>query len=634
MKHQLKQASETTIPWQGSLGNQLMKIFRRNLNNSASERDRPNDYPASVPSEQKGFRDDAEGQQLTFDLDSVPLSGTPIVSPASPFLWPESRVLGETHRYGQVPVYANEIKDAQVLFGIVHNLTERGVRWIAKNLSSNENLSVCLVVAIYPACSTTTESLQLLAQFSVKNAARLKVRLKPMRRSEDRVTTNLCVVSRSGASKMIVSPSGDFALGAAPGEFMHLCFATDTALHHQFTSWFEFQWLMGKTLDENSAKMPNLVPAAGDPEADRQWQIYLARLEENEVKETSAKFVTVDPDTGEIIDVNGNRIETVLDLAKVPRPSIAMVQVGKVLHQGSLATIDNSSRVGPLDCPISADLFGVDADRRTGTVSRETKFRVSAIDEKTLKKLEGFRKRTRELLNKMSYPLADGARWVPNTVRLLLEQELHRVNEDGKKLLGETVKDSVKNFVNLKRMQVAADAQTQFAELHPGDTMPEDTVDKILVELTHRLTRATGGKLLPMLSFLDVRIATAPDSDWSTQASQAYRFLVHVAKYPRECLTDPFFMRGVRVDQKELMKAMNVVDDSLVELFVKEDKGIDLAITQKYLIERIQNKEIDDILKCDALYRMMRGDNEEQIEKILASGAKTEKQPETTKPAK
>lgn len=347
-------------------------------------------------------------------------------------------------------------------------------------------------------------------------------------------------------------------------------------------------------------------------------------LEEQESAEGNSTTINIDPETGDVVDAAGNRAESVLDEAKVPRPSIAMVQVGKVLHQGSLATIDNSSRVGPLDCPISAELFGIDADRRTGTVSRETKFRVSAIDDKTLKKLESFRKRTRELLNKMSYPLADGARWVPHAVRPLLEQELARVNEEGKTLLGGTVKGDINAFVESKRQAVTADAQNQYAEMHSGKVIPNATVGIILDELKKRLQRATGGKLLPMLSFLDVRIATAPDSDWSTQASQAFRFLVHVAKYPRDCLTDPFFMRGLRIDQKDLMAAMNVVNDSLVDRYVKENSGVDLAKDQNRLIDNIQSADVDDIVRCDALYRLMRNGTEKQIQKLLAMAVKSD----------
>lgn len=597
-----------------------MKFFRRNSSQTSPPLDldensalEPSAEPGSAPTQPSFAPTD----------DSVDQTSIPIISPVSPFLWPETRVLNQSHRYINAPVFGAEIVEAKTIFGVVHNLTIEGVNWIVGALGDDEERSVCLILAIYPACATNSEVLRSLLQHCDRFSHRLKVRLKPMPRGEDRVTTNLCIVSKTGSSKMVVLPSGNFSLRPVSPDFLHLCFATDTALHHQFTSWFDYQWAIGNPLDAASANVPDLVPAVGDPEADRQWQVYLARLSQQQSNEGNRQTITVDSETGDIVDAEGNRIESVLDQAKVPRPSIAMVQVGKVLHQGSLATIDNSSRVGPLDCPISAELFGVDADRRTGTVSRETKFRVSAIDEKTLKKLESFRKRTRELLNKMSYPLADGARWVPHTARPLLEQELQRVNEEGKKLLGDTVGEDVHAFVESKRQDVAVDAQKQYAEMHAGKTIPKEKVDQILEELKNRLRRATGGKLLPMLSFLDVRIATAPDSDWSTQASQAFRFLVHVAKYPRDCLTDSFFMRGLRVDQKELMLAMNVVDDSLVKLFASDGSGIDLAHEQNRWIERIQTADSDDILKCDALYRMMQGGDEKQIQKILASGEAT-----------
>jgi len=597
-----------------------MKFFRRN----SSQVTPPSELPTNSSLEPSAVPGDALEKPSSVPTDySDDQSSIPIISPVSPFLWPETRVLNQSHRYINAPVFGAEIADSRTIFGVVHNLTIEGVDWIVGALRDDEERSVCLILAIYPACATNSEVLRSLLLHCDRFSHRLKVRLKPMPRGEDRVTTNLCIVSKTGSSKMVVLPSGNFSLRPVSPDFMHLCFATDTALHHQFTSWFDYQWAIGNPLDATSANVPDLVPAVGNPEADRQWQVYVARLSQQQSNEGNRHTITVDSETGDIVDADGNRIESVLDQAKVPRPSIAMVQVGKVLHQGSLATIDNSSRVGPLDCPISAELFGVDADRRTGTVSRETKFRVSAIDEKTLKKLESFRKRTRELLNKMSYPLADGARWVPHTARPLLEQELQRVNEEGKKLLGDTVRGDVNAFVESKRQDVAVDAQKQYAEMHAGKTIPKETVDKILEELKNRLRRATGGKLLPMLSFLDVRIATAPDSDWSTQASQAFRFLVHVAKYPRDCLTDSFFMRGLRVDQKGLMLAMNVVDDSLVKLFASDGSGIDLAHEQNRWIERIQTADSDDILKCDALYRMMQGGDEKQIQKILVSGDST-----------
>jgi len=466
-----------------------MKFFRRNSSPPTS----------STPDPSAGSGGDFVQPPSAATDDGVAPASIPVVSPVSPFLWPETRVLNKSCRYDISPVFGAELTDAKTIFGVVHNLTGEGVDWIVEILRDNDDRSVCLVLAIYPACATSSEVLRSLLEHCDQNSDRLKVRIKPMPRSEDRVTTNLCIVSKTGSSKMVVLPTGDFSLRPASPDFLHICFATDTALHHQFTSWFDYQWASGNPLDATSACMPDLIPAVGDREADLQWQDYLASLpEQQQPGESNQQTISVDPETGDIVNAEGNRIESVLDEANVPRPSIAMVQVGKVLHQGSLATIDNSSRVGPLDCPISAELFGVDADRRTGTVSRETKFRVSAIDEKTLKKLESYRKRTRELLNKMSYPLADGARWVPHTARPLLEQELQRVNEEGKALLGNTVTEDINAFVESKRQDVAADAQKQYAEMHAGETIPKGPSRfSVGIDRVHR-----SRKILPSYSFL------------------------------------------------------------------------------------------------------------------------------------
>ncbi len=120
---------------------------------------------------------------------------------------------------------------------------------------------------------------------------------------------------------------------------------------------------------------------------------------------------------------------------------------------------------------------------------------------------------------------------------LALEQELQRVNDEGKKLLGDTVTVDVKHLLSpngkmLQRMQ-----QKQYAEMHAGKTIPNETVDKILEELKKRLRRATGGKLCPcslfsMFGSLPRRFRLVDPG------VPGISILVHVAKYPRDCLTD------------------------------------------------------------------------------------------------
>jgi hypothetical protein len=547
------------------------------------------------------------------------------LSPSSPYLWPETRILNRSRHYSVLPVFEPLISQARSIFGFVHNLTSDGIRWIDERLAKNERLQFTLIVALYPACRTTSDNLRMLRERCEAPCSRLRVRLKILNRTEDRPTTNLSIVSENGSATMVVSPSGDFALREAPDGFLHLCFPADTALHQQFMAWFEYQWVSNAILDAQALTMPDLVPAEGDPLAGEQWDGFQHQLNygsQMTTKQDEAGVVNVDPETGDVIsaDENGKSTPSVLDEANVPRPSIALVQMGKVLHQGNMATIDNSSRVPPLDCPVSAELFNIPQDQRTGTILQRTRFSVSAIDEKTLNKLEAFRKRTRELLNKMSYPLADGNRFVPLAARPLLEAELDRVNKEGQELLGSAVVGTAEAFVKSKEKQVAKDAQQRYAELHDGEKMPDDTLRRILEELTARLTRAKDGKILSELNFLDVRIATAEDSDWSNKASQALRFLIGVVKYPRECLTDPYFMRGIKVPVDKLLPAMDVMGDQLVSTFLEHGTGVDQAREQLGWIEAIQRSLCEDMAKCEAIYRLIKGRNKDEIEQPLTGG--------------
>lgn len=218
-----------------------MKFFKRNTQPPESSTNSNSD---SSPESSSDFV-----QHTTAPTEAgVDSTSIPIVSPVSPFLWPETRVLVQSHRYEDAPVFNAELADAKTVFGLVHNLTAQGVNWIVGTLRDKDERSICLVVAIYPACATNSEVLKSLLQHCQEHSQRLKVRLKPVPRGEGRVTTSLCIVSQTGASKMVVLSSGDFSLGPASLDFLHLCFATDTALHHQFTSWFDYQWATGMSI--------------------------------------------------------------------------------------------------------------------------------------------------------------------------------------------------------------------------------------------------------------------------------------------------------------------------------------------------------------------------------------------------
>ncbi len=81
------------------------------------------------------------------------------------------------------------------------------------------------------------------------------------------------------------------------------------------------------------------------------------------------------------MDADGKRIESVLDEAKVPRPSIAMVQVGKVLHQGSWRRSIIHRESGRSIVPSVPSYSGIDADRRTGPFREKLSFECPRLRE-------------------------------------------------------------------------------------------------------------------------------------------------------------------------------------------------------------------------------------------------------------
>lgn len=129
-------------------------------------------------------------------------------------------------------------------------------------------------------------------------------------------------------------------------------------------------------------------------------------------------------------------------------------------------------------------------------VSREVRYKISVLDERTNKALDARRKGTSALREKFSYPLADGSRWMPHKAKPLFQAELKRLEEEGRQLMGSIISGTPKEWVESKRDLVTRDANRQYEEFHPGKRMPEETINEILTALTERFRKATSANFL------------------------------------------------------------------------------------------------------------------------------------------
>ena len=290
---------------------------------------------------------------------------------------------------------------------------------------------------------------------------------------------------------------------------------------------------------------------------------------------------------------------------KIPKPDPLLRPLVQLFEKGDLVMIDKGSRIPPLDLPIKAEWFGIPSFREVGVISREVRYKISVLDERTSKALDARRKGTSELREKFSYPLADGSRWIPHKAKPLFEGELKRLEEDGRNLLDSIVSGTPKEWVESKRDLVTRDANRQYEEFHPAKRMPEETINEILGALTERFRKATSANFLPKVSFVKTGFRLGGDSEHVSDWAAARTLLRAVAEYPRSALKNrAYFFRGLQVKEEALLQAMNVVADPLVAEWF-QPRSLETAREELEVLDQIDDSDRPDRDKCELILYLL-----------------------------
>ena len=231
--------------------------------------------------------------------------------------------------------------------------------------------------------------------------------------------------------------------------------------------------------------------------------------------------------------------------------------------------------------------------------------RVSVIDEKTLKEIEKRRQALRTLLTKFTFSLADNMRWMPTAAGELFQSELTRMNEEGQKLISDLLNGGVDAFITGKRAGLVADIEGMYAQLGRPGKVKADVITSVEKSLKERLIKAQTANFMPKLSYSMVTFSgteTALASPWG----QAYSLFSDVATFPRKALTDSFFLRGLKVPKRDLVKAMNVADDALCRSLGTLDVE-DRCKEELDLLARIEKAHIEPKDRCELVCKVLDG---------------------------
>lgn len=504
--------------------------------------------------------------------------GQPLV-PEAPFLWPEHRVLAETRTYRDAPPWEQLLQDAKSLCGMVTELGESGVDFLERVLKKNPSLKAKLVLVLYPACQTSKRELSKLLGIIEAVGDRLQVRLYLLPYIEDIPFHSLLMMPGGASARpiLLTGPAGNLGLEDPRPDRVNLVTTPDAATLESWTRWFNWLWAIHSVrLRDDITGVPELVRPQGTEEARLMWEDFMAACDS---QEEPAVEVVVNRETGEIEarvppeELEGKTPEEqkqIKEEAQKKLPTVAMGmprmdatadRVARLFQKGSLATIDKSTRVKPLSVPISPKSFGMEAEERSGRILQKTSYSVSIFDEDDQKKIENLRKSIGTLLSSLSYPLADGVRWVPDSAKALLAKEIEKRNQDAGGVLAAKVGD-IDDFLKTIEPTIQRDAQRVYERMMPGERMNNKMLSQVMGDIRLRVQAAMSGPMLPRITYMPVEFRPMEgDGNATSSWGGAYKLLLHIARYPADVAKEgKFFERGFLASKpEEVTKAMDVL---------------------------------------------------------------------------
>ncbi len=531
------------------------------------------------------------------------------VNPQLPFIWPDVRKFKEKSFYGDWQPFNALVKESTSAFGIISSLSGKGILLLKKWLNDNTNLMLKLIVTVYPTCFTTQDDLQNLKDFADEQKDRIELKIYPYARVTDRPTNAIVFNSKTGSIYIITGPSENIGFDKYSDGKINFAFPCNPGLFKSFQNYFNWLWVYSKNvLDNGVVEIPELIIPEGTIEATKKWEDYSNRILNNNdpFNDTEQLKADVDMETGEVTlkSPDNKDIPSPTEEIGFPRVDYLSERIARLYEKGTLVTIDKQTRIPPLNAPISPSLFGDSAETQYGSLSKKVSMKVSIIDDITLKEIDNKKKAVQHLLNKISFKLADGIRWIPYSAKDLFETELKRINEEGQGLISKLLKGNVADFLEEKKEKLIKDINDLYIDNGNLGTVPAKVVEEVVNSLKKRLTKAQTSNFIPMLSYTTISFNTT-NNDYSSPWGQAFAMLKDIAVYPRKALTDPFFFRGINILQGDLINAMNVEDDAILKnqsIFIKDRCNNELA-----LIKEITELSIESSEKCRFIYKIING---------------------------
>jgi hypothetical protein len=500
-----------------------------------------------------------------------------------------------------------------VFFAVIGQVDCRVIADLKRFLNSNPKLHAQILACVYPASSTQEDTLAELLELTEQLRPRLEVNLLPIPSDSETspFTTAASVNKDNSVYHFWFENANRLRTSAAIPEHFGMHINADGAAFKMWLDRFAILREVAVPLTALTARVPRLVPARGSLEAAKSWQAYL-----DSCRELGGACLPPSTNAEAAKEISQQRtlaaVERICRHAGIEPPDSLAPTLASILSKGHIVTIDKSSRTPPLELPVKAEWLGVESLRSVGLLSRETKYRLRIFDDKTHKDLNNRRNGVTTLLKRLSFPMAENLHWMPHAAKPLFHKEWKRLEDEAQAIIRGLIGKDASTFAKQRRKAIEKDANQFYQEFHPNETIEAETLSKIMTGLEDRLQSAITGNYLPRISYASISFALGAQSTHVSDWAQARTLLVAIAKYAREAISDSYFFRGYRVPQQEIITAMNVANDWLVQHY-SNPRVRPIANDELATIVRIDTDEKrGDRDKCEELLAIINSPPEER----------------------
>jgi len=160
-----------------------------------------------------------------------------------PFIWPEARWHHRLGKYKTLPPFDECLREVDLVSGIIVGAADQFVSWLRRLVGGRKDLTMKLVLVLYPACATKSRHLsELLAlQHACREGQCLELNVLPIWLEAGLPPTVLQMHNKkSKKSWMSIGSVGNFGSEEWTLTSFNVVFKPDDVLRDQWRNWFEY----------------------------------------------------------------------------------------------------------------------------------------------------------------------------------------------------------------------------------------------------------------------------------------------------------------------------------------------------------------------------------------------------------